>query len=553
MQSTEFLLHQRSGVVTAKSAKQWLKELPMADARCAHHAGSALLNEVANAALAPFDRLEILETLRGHLAEIDLLYSRRYAGKPLPLGLAERNAFTHAQRQWRALACAYLEIFELAAGGAANLATRRALCLARAGSYFCDALKGHLRAGQAGVDDIVEDLQRLHELAVEHGLVDTKVRDSLHPHGATSMALIYSRALLISQGANINAGPEREAMFALAQSWESKIVCKALPIDLRNEPRREELPPAPGERRQRLRQTRFGQRMHLLDVTLLSRSLRRRMRKLGAGDPLLPDSLPAQFRQLPLRDVLGRLHAIWCEQRDARLEERSAAGRAALVGRPQAVSLSHAGDDYEAMHFMVAGRSLGLDDDAAGSRRRYDELFVFQHASLSRQETRLREASRLFEDWIIVDQSASGFGLRRPRAGARFRVGQLIAMRLRLDGSDGPVVLAQLRWLREPETTNGERQPGALAAGVELLKGKPHAVGLRAGGSEAVVGAMHCAAFRLGSLHAKESVTVIAPCGWFKPDRLLQMNDAGLVYQLRASMLSHRGCDFEQFEAAIIA
>ena len=553
MQSTEFLLHQRSGVVTAKSAKQWLKELPMADARSAHHAGSALLREVANAALAPFDRLEILETLRSHLAEIDLLYSRRYAGKSLPLGLAERNAFTHAQRQWRALACAYLEIFELAADGTANLAARRALCLARAGGYFCDALKGHLRAGQAGAVEIIEDLQRLHELATEHGLVGTKVRDSLHPRGVTSIALIHSRALLIGQGATINGGLEREAMFALAQSWEGKIVCKALPIDARGEARREELPPAPGERRQRLRQARFGQRMYLVDVTLLSRSLRRRMRKLGAGDPLLPDSLPEQFRQLPVREVLGRLHTIWCEQRDARLDERAEAGRIALAGRPQAVSLSHAGDDYEAMHFMVAGRSLGLNDDAAGSRRRYDELFVFQHASVSRQETRLREASRLFEDWVIVDESASGFGLQRTRAGARFRVGQLVAMRLRLDGSDGPVVLAQLRWLREPETASGEHQPGALEAGVELLKGKPHAVGLRPGGAEAVVGGQHCAAFRLGSLHAKESVTVVAPCGWFKPDRQLEMNDAGLVYQLRASMLLHRGCDFEQFEAVILA
>ena len=338
MQSTEFLLHQRSGVVTAKSAKQWLKELPMADARSAHHAGSALLREVANAALAPFDRLEILETLRSHLAEIDLLYSRRYAGKSLPLGLAERNAFTHAQRQWRALTCAYLEIFELAADGAANLAARRALCLARAGGYFCDALKGHLRAGQAGAEEIVEDLQRLHELATEHGLVDTKVRDSLHPRGVTSIALIYSRALLIGQGATINGGLEREAMFALAQSWEGKIVCKALPIDARgearSEARSEKLPPAPGERRQRLRQARFGQRMYLVDVTLLSRSLRRRMRKLGAGDPLLPDSLPEQFRQLPIREVLGRLHAIWCEQGDARLEQRSAAGGAPLAGRP---------------------------------------------------------------------------------------------------------------------------------------------------------------------------------------------------------------------------
>ena len=83
MQSTEMMLERVSGVATASNAKQWLRELPISDARSAHHAVSALLRELSQVTPGPRERLEILETVRGHVAGIDLRYARRYVGKPL--------------------------------------------------------------------------------------------------------------------------------------------------------------------------------------------------------------------------------------------------------------------------------------------------------------------------------------------------------------------------------------------------------------------------------------------------------------------------------------
>lgn len=548
MQSTEIMLERVSGVATARNAKQWLRDLPISDARSAHHAVSALLRELSQVTPGPRERLEILETVRGHVAGIDLRYARRYAGKPLPLGMVERNAFNHAQAQWRALAAAYLEVFE-AARDVADLAPRHALCLARAGGYFCDALKGYFRAGQAVPGDLIADLLLLRELADEYGLLDAPVRDSLHPRGWTSVASIYCRALLIGLAGPAACGIERDAMFELACLWEGKIALTSMPVEVPDTMPAAVAPSAPLEKRRSLRTLRLGRWQHLLDVTQVARSLRRRLRTLESGAALEEARLPDGFRQLPAADVLRRLQRAWCESGEARFVPRTSPLGSIGTGPAQAVGLSFAGSDYAAMHYMVAGKPFALNEDAVGSRRRYDELFVFQHASLAREENRGREAARLFEDWVIADESADGFRLRRARAGARLRIDQLLAMRLRLDGDDGPVVLARTRWLAEPDAGPGLVQPGALDAGVELLKGKPHAVGIRAPGCDAT----WCAGFRLGSLHAKDCVTLVAPCGWFKPDCQIEMSDAGIVYQLRLVALTRRGCDFEQIDALMVA
>ncbi len=547
MQSTELMLGKTSGVATARSAKQWLRDLPITDARNAHHAVSALLRELSEDAPGPRARLEILETVRTHIAGIDASYARRYAGKPLPLALAERGAFNHAQAQRRALSAAYLGIFE-ASLDTADLAPRHALCLTRAGGYFCDALSAYFRAGQAIPADLIADLQLLRELANEYNLVDVPVRDSLHPRGVTSVGLTYGRALLIGLAGPLASGLEREAMFELAHLWEAKIACSTLPAETAHVSATV-VPGATAEKRRCQRTLELGRWLHVIDVTQIARSLRRRLHTLDSGAAFEEARLPQAFRQLPATDVLKRLHRAWCDAGDARALARTAPQGMVGPGAAQAVGLCFAGNDYEAMHYMVAGKPFALNEDAVGSRRRYDELFVFQHASLAREESRGREAAWLFEDWVVSDGSAHGFRLRRARAGARLRIDQLLAIRLRLDGDDGPVVLARTRWLAEPAAGSDLAQPGALDAGVELLKGKPQAVGVREAGRDAA----WCAGFRLGSLHAKDCVTLVAPCGWFKPDRAIDMSDAGIVYHLRLATLVRRGCDFEQIDAVMVA
>jgi hypothetical protein len=502
-----------------------------------------LLTDLAETPPAARDRLEILETIRSHAATIDVQYTVRHAGKPLPLGPAERNAFTHAQALWRAFSAAYLDCFE-ASLEAVDLVPYRALCLARAGGHFCDALKGHYRAGQSGTSDLIEDLQRLVELAGEYGLADTKVRDSLHPRGATSVTHIYRRALLISLAGDLQAGRERDALFELATCWEGKLTCSTWSRGARREPGDAHLPLVDGEPKRRMQLMHLGRWTHLVDLSRLSRSIARRMRKVEAGVAFEDLDLPESSRLLPAGDLLARAREAWCEERDPPELRELVAPTAATGG--QGVSLSFAGNDFEAMYYMIAGEPFGMNQAGdTTSRRSFDEIFVFQHVALARGDTLARDAIRQFEDWEIVARNDDGFRLRRTRAGARFRGGQLVAMRLRHEGDDGPVTMGQVRWLLEPPFDG--RMPGAIHAGVEMLKGKPHAIGVRDGRQSQP----WCAGFRLGSLHANESITLILPSGWFKANRLVETRDAGIVYRLRINALRRRGRDFEEVEASI--
>jgi hypothetical protein len=556
MLHSEFLLNQRPGVDSARGAKEWLRGLPLTDARASHHALAALLTELGDAPLPALARLEIVETLRSHAAQIDADYASRYAAKALPLGLAERNAFVHAQSLWRAFARTYLECFEAGLAGEAPVAQHRALCLARAGEYLCAGLVGRLRAGQGEDPDLFDDLQRLTDLAQDHACLDTPVRDSLHALGATSVGAIYRRALLLRMAGALLATRDGPGIAALAAAWEDKIAITTFAAHERRPLAAADLPPGRDGTPRSLRVLRAGSRAHVLDVSRLARSIKRRLRKLRHGAPVGDLKLPAGFAVGQTGVVLERLLRLWCEDAEARAHTRRAGtGSTVPYQGARGLVLAYAGGDFHAMYALIGGMAFntaGAEDPT--SRRRFDELFVFQHASVARDEARLRDAARGFEDWQVMDESEGGFRIRREHGGARFHLGQIVAMRLRVAGDDGPAVLAEIRWLAEPERRAGGAEtvaPGALEAGIELLAGKPHAVALKAAGLNSSAGAPVVPGFRLGSLHGAAAVSLLLPPGWFRAGRTVDMRDAGIDYRLRLDALVRRGVDFELVAASL--
>src|SRR5882724_4882877 len=181
MLHTEFLLGQRPGVANAKSAKEWIRDQPLTDARAAHHAVAGLIAGFDDAQLPVLDRLEILETLRGHIVEIDRLYSARYVAKPLPLGPAERNAFEHAKSLWQRIEEAYWRCAQAALANEDAMQPHLALALARAAQMAVTSIGGHVRAGQIIEPGAFDSLQRYFEIANHKKVLALPVADSLHP------------------------------------------------------------------------------------------------------------------------------------------------------------------------------------------------------------------------------------------------------------------------------------------------------------------------------------------------------------------------------------
>jgi len=550
MLHTEFLLSQRHGVANARSAKEWIKDLPLTDARAAHHAVSGLLAELDDAPIATLDRLEILETLRVQIAEIDRLYAGRYVAKPLPLGPAERNAFDHARTLWQRQEEAYWHCAQAALNGDPTMQPHLALCLTRAAQAACAAQAGHVRAGQAAPSTAFDGLQQYFETAQAKQVQATAVSDSLHPKRSTNVAAVYRRALLIKQGAGSASasGRERDALIDLAEAWEGKTAMSWVPIASERLLSRADLPPAVDGVKQCVKVIHAGRWMHMLDVTLVSRSLRRRLHKLALGAK--PDELrlPESFGHGGAEDLLKRLYSAWCEDANGRVHTRLSAKGGAVAGNR--LALAYVGNDFGTLYYMAGGEPFPANDEdnPIMSRRHAEELFMFQHAARVKVDARGEEAARQFEDWEMLDESASGFRLRRARAGVRLRRGQLTAMRLPAQNGPGAVVLAEIRWLAEP--ASGEDSPGAVEAGLQILHGKVQCVGFRATGINAQGGRAFTPGFLLKAAHAGESgFRVVAPSGWFKARRVVEVRDGKNNYRLLFDKLIHRGADFEIIEA----
>ena len=552
MLHTEFLLNQRPGILNAKGAKEWIRELPITDARAAHHAIAGMLAELEDSALSALDRLEILETLRAHIAEIDRLYAARYVARPLPLGPAERNAFEHAKQLWQRLEDAYWQCARAAMGDDAAMQPHLALCLARTAHMACTALAGHARAGQSFEDIGFDSLQRIFEAAQHYRVLATPVADSLHPRRLTNVAAIYRRALLIKQGAGCASGRERDCLIDLAEAWEGKTTMSWQPAASDRLLSRADLPPAAEGGKQCIKVIVAGRWMHMLDVTLVSRSLRHRLHKIGLGAKPEELRLPESFSQGATEELLKRLHSAWCEEANGRVHTRRPAKPAARDGNR--IALAHVANDFSVLYYMATGEPFAgaEEENKVLSRRHAEEIFMFQHAARAKVDARAETTARQFEDWEMLDESASGFRLRREGAGARFRRGQLTTLRL---APGGAVVLAEIRWLAEPESRAGQAagddsSPGTVEAGLQILHGKLSGIALRATGINAQGGRPYQPGFMLKVTQAGESgFRVVAPVGWFKPRRVVEVREGSKEYRLMFEKLLQRGVDFEVIEA----
>ena len=552
MLHSEFLLNQRPDVADAHAARAWLRELPLTDARAAHHALEALLNEFDDNTLGLRKRLDILETIRAQRVEIGAQYARRYTGKAVPLAGAERAACAHALSLWQKLENCYWQCARAAAAGDGTLRPHLALCLARAADLACERIKGALRAGQALDGTAAAALAQYAAAAREQGVLDASVPDSLHPKHSVTVASVQQRALLFSltgTGGGLLPGRERECAFELATMWEGKLAVNWMPSGLTRALTRDDLPPSDEPARQRVRILHQGGQIYFMDVTALSRSLRKRIHLLGLGKGAGELKLPASFPASGADKLLTRLHGLWCAEDFGRRYPRTAPASlpAAAPGLASlTVAPCSAAGGFEAMVCLIDGEPFAANEEAAAtSRSRFDEMFVFQGAGHVRRDRQMREAQQQFESWRSLDHSAGGGRIgRAPGASARCKPGQLLALRSTARGTDSMAQLAELRWCAEQPAGGAN----VLEAGIELLAPAPVAVAVRLTGVNAAGAQRWTAAFLCGG--EAEGRMLITPQGWYKPGRTIEILMGNEIQRWLLGPLKRRGTDFEMIEAA---
>lgn len=92
---------------TVKNCKDWLAQLPLTNAQQAHSLLLAQMKLLNAAALAPADRLQILEALREPVAFVQGERAKRFSNQPVPLEPATAAIWNDVIALWFALVQGY--------------------------------------------------------------------------------------------------------------------------------------------------------------------------------------------------------------------------------------------------------------------------------------------------------------------------------------------------------------------------------------------------------------------------------------------------------------
>ena len=110
------------------------------------------------------------------------------------------------------------------------------------------------------------------------------------------------------------------------------------------------------------------------------------------------------------------------------------------------------------MFCMLTGEPFSANEEnEATSRSRFDEMFVFGGGGHGRRDKQVREAQKHIEPWRITDHSAAGARLVRSTGGARYKPGNLVALKGTARGTDTAAQLRKCAGAWKPRRTAARR------------------------------------------------------------------------------------------------
>lgn len=513
METPELAAEQAETFASVDECRAWLARLPLLNTAVSHGALTARLEMLNAAHVAVGDRLAMLELLRPTVVAVQGEQAKKCANKPLPLSPQRREILEGVSKLWDALALGYQKT--LAAASALGHDTDT-LALACHRALDC-AWRSVLDHARAYVQTRATDLRKLHRMyatAEGYGFSSLAVPDRLARSGRSqTCARTYVRALLLDAASPRERPPEQLDLLAhWLERWAPKVVVKREP------PRGAQLAPLTVDLGSEVGARRHGEPgkgLRYLDVTLLAKSLAKRIHGARQGRGLDQLELEGTLEARDAEQILVSLYRHWCESEPRRAHQRHEVREPALVCA-----------GLEAVHFGLGGTGAASGDGTIpGGVRRV-------HASLAR-------AAVAAETWLLRDESIAGLGLVRRRDDTRaapIAHGQL--MLVHGEGTRTGMVAA-VQWLQE----SGE---GDMHVGARILPGVPAPVTVRNGDGSRALGIALSGLPSLG-----EPATLVLPSGWYRPGRTVEVREDA-VRIVRLGRLMERGTDYERvsFEPA---
>ncbi|TCV88097.1 hypothetical protein [Sulfurirhabdus autotrophica] len=520
----------------AKACKQWLASLPLTNVSIAHKEISNQLTQLNQFTLTPLERLKINEQLREPVAFLQGELAKKYAGKPIPFGDAERSAWNQAIALWQIMGEAYQLCLQGCLEGDAEVSEHVALIVHRCLRFNGWIMLEHYRAHRQTEAVLWYQVHTLYAYAEENKFAGKAVKDSLNQMSdASSCTAMYVQILLTSL-ANPYQLSARQLLLLdrwldkwglrvpLVMSNPSQAGFPSVVVDIESS-----APPMMGNPEFQIKSPRY------LETTRLAEGLRKRIKFLRKGGAPEELDVGEACIQPACEAFLMTLYREWCEAPTNRNFERNVSRAMAQVCLGMAAMHFFINDEKQLEHPKKPA-SIGYQET--------QELQLFGRI-MERNDDRPSSAQLGFslETWSIQDESALGFGLKRQENG-KYQVSHNQLVALRPDDCK-QFVLGVVRWLSHTLT-------GELQLGIRTLPGVPVAIGVKPVVLNQSAQNEFVPVLRLPEVPALQSKeSLIIPLGWFQPGKLLEvLSQPKQTYKLQS--LLEKGCDFERVSFIIV-
>ncbi|MBI4990186.1 MAG: hypothetical protein HZC23_15335 [Rhodocyclales bacterium] len=508
----------------ARGCRDWLSAQPLANPAQAQTLLLRQINLLNRYAIAPAERLKILELLRDPIAFAQTESARKFAGRPLPLAPPEQAGMDANRTLWQAVQTGYLHCLAACLEGNADLRPHAAMIAQRVMGALRAELLDIYRAPTDPPAQLWQTLNRVFSAAEQLGALAHPVNDTLQAeHPATGVVAAYAQTLLLHRTSPYElSGRQLMQVERWLHRWGGKVaVLNAPPTEPRVPPLLVDLssdaPEAAAD----------GGQLRWLDLSDLSRSVKRRIAHLQRGESPASLGLGEDCVQPGCENLLKHLYQQWFKGGAPRLHQRRAGnGTCRLV------------TGVDAIHYYLSGkifRQPGQGD--AMSKTQADEIATFGRVATRHEDDYSQMQGFMVEEWRVLDESPTGFRLTRAlsQAGGRVGGGQMVAI---MPEGSRSFLLAVARWSR---LTGGCE----LQAGIQIMPGSPQTVALRGTGLTAV-NEKYRPGFKLPAVPAlKYPESVIVPAGWFRAGRVIELYEQS-SRQIRLTQQLDRGSDFER-------
>lgn len=501
-----------------------LAGLPLTDPARAQERLAALVAGMQRQPPPADSYLRILETARSALEFVQAELSARYALRPLPPKSEGEAGFQRVVSLWQGVSRAYAEV---ASQGAAMESVQAYIPLVcqRCIYYSGQVIMEYFRARREVPSGAWSEFHGYYATAEQLGIATVNVAGETSGKPRYESCVDAYCAVLLVELANPYSRSPRE--FAWARRWarrfarlvsvqptgDGKQALSGVDFNLDTGP-------------QPLRNLQESYSLRQLVMDRLKESMQVILDRLQQGADPTALGLGKDCVQPGVTRLMTLLFRTWCiVPRSRRYPRHAASGEAEVA------------TSFDAIHHQVAGKPfLQPGYRRTYSRAEADELITLGETA----EVPVAKPTDTWgyapgaHIWQVMDESVSGFRMRREAAGPASSFGDL--MGIRPPGSSA-TLLCRVSWVMY----SGD---GGLMVGVFLMPGTPRPMAVRPvhppGGEEEA----WIPAFLLPGMEAlKEPPSLVLPRGLYKPERVLEVH-ALRPFRVKIAKVVNSGNDF---------